>query len=142
VAATASDDTTSRSKGGDIGCAPRGRYDGAFEEAVWNQPVGVVGVPVRSPLGYHIILVTDRRERTFEEMLPALRGAVRDESQATLQAWLRDATRKASVAVDPGIGRWNATSGLVEPPGGPSTMGLVPGSGPTTTTPPTTGAPR
>jgi len=28
VAATASDDSTSRSKGGDIGCAPRGRYDG------------------------------------------------------------------------------------------------------------------
>src|SRR5690606_4333707 len=73
VAASDSDDTATRASGGDIGCAPKGRYEGDFEVALWDQPVGAVGPPVRSPLGYHLVQVTERRERTFEELLPSLR---------------------------------------------------------------------
>jgi hypothetical protein len=137
VAATESDDASSRARGGDIGCAPQGRYDGAFEEAMWNQAVGEAGGPVRSTLGYHVVQVYERRERTFEEMLPSLRAAVRDQGQAALQAWMRDATRRADVAVDRGLGRWDAGTGLIALPEGAATVSLVPDSGP-----PSSGAPR
>jgi hypothetical protein len=127
LAAASSDDPSSRVQGGDLGCAPKGRYEAAFDEAAWSQPVGTIGAPVRSSFGYHLVLVYDRRERSFDELLPTLRQAVRDQGQEALQAWLRDASRKAAVTVDPGVGRWNAETGLVDPPGGTAaTMSLVP----------------
>jgi hypothetical protein len=141
LAAAASDDPSTRGRGGDLGCAPRGRYERAFDDAVWSQPVGVVGAPVRSAFGYHLVVVSERRERTLDELLPSLRAAVRDQGQEALQNWLREASRRAAVTVDPGVGRWNADTGTVEPPGGAGTIGLTPQSGPTGTAPAPAAAP-
>jgi hypothetical protein len=126
LAAAESDDGSSRPRGGDIGCAPKGRYDAAFEDAAWNLPVGEVSPPVRSALGYHLVQVYERRERTYEELLPSLRAAIRDQGQDALQRWLREASRRAVVTVDPGVGRWDAESGQVARPEGAATMDLVP----------------
>ncbi len=114
VASEVSDDIPTRASGGDLGCQPRGRYSAAFDDAVWTQEVGVVGLPVRSEYGYHLILVTDRRTLTFDEMRDDLMAAVEAQSAEALQGWLREATRGATVTVDAGAGTWDAANGLVK----------------------------
>ena len=61
----------SRARGGSLGAFTRGVMVPEFEKAAFSQPVGVVGEPVRTEFGWHIILVTKRepaRERRFEEV--------------------------------------------------------------------------
>jgi parvulin-like peptidyl-prolyl isomerase len=121
-----SDDPATKAQGGDLGCAPRGHYEAAFDAAVWSQPVGQVGDPVKSTYGYHLILVTERRTRSFEEVKDVLRQGVEAQGEQALQEWLATHSRDAAVIVDPGVGRWNATTGVIEPPPGSSTLTLVP----------------
>ena len=73
-----------------------------------------VGAPVRSEYGYHLVLVTDRRTLTFEEMRDDLQAAVEAQSSEALQSWLTEAAQGAKVTVDPGAGTWDASSGLVK----------------------------
>ena len=71
----------SKARGGSLGSFTRGQMVSAFEEAAFSQPVGVVGEPVRTEFGWHLVLVTKRepaRERRFEE--------VRDDLKADLSA--------------------------------------------------------
>jgi foldase protein PrsA len=117
VASEVSDDLASQPAGGDLGCAPQGSYAGAFDDAIWSQEIGVVGPPVRSEYGYHLVLVTERGTLTFEEMRDDLRVAVEAQASEALQSWLVEAARSASVTVDPGAGTWDAASGLVKPTG-------------------------
>ena len=35
----------------------------AFQAAAFSQPIGVVGPPVKSPFGYHIIVVEEKQAR-------------------------------------------------------------------------------
>jgi peptidyl-prolyl cis-trans isomerase D len=56
-----SDDTGSKPNGGDMGYFARGRNIKEFEDAAFAaQPHKLVG-PVKSPIGYHLLEVTDRR---------------------------------------------------------------------------------
>jgi peptidyl-prolyl cis-trans isomerase C len=48
--------------GGDLGYFPRRAYNEQFTAAAFAMPKGKVSEPVESPFGYHLILVTDRRE--------------------------------------------------------------------------------
>jgi len=114
VAAEVSDDGPTKGSGGDLGCAPRDTYSASFDAAIWSQEVGVIGQPVRSEFGYHLILVTDRRTLTFEELRDDLRAAVDAQSSEALQGWINETTRGASVIVDPGAGTWDAENGLVK----------------------------
>lgn len=57
-----SGDPGTKDMGGDLGWAPRGVYQDAFEEFVWSAPLRQVSEePVRTNFGYHIIEVLDRR---------------------------------------------------------------------------------
>jgi hypothetical protein len=114
VAAEVSDDQPTRAAGGDLGCAPQGSYSAGFDDAVWSQEIGVVGQPVRSEFGYHLIVVTERGTLTFEEMRDDLKAAVEAQSAQTLQGWLTEAAKAATVVVDSGAGTWDAATGLVK----------------------------
>ncbi len=126
VAAASSDDTATKDKGGDLGCTPKGQYEQSFDDAVWAQEVGHIGAPVRSTYGYHLILVTDRRTKSFDETKDTLRAAVANQSQQALQDWLTRASRDAVVIVDPAYGTWNPATGVLDPPGGTAKVTLVP----------------
>lgn len=70
VAKARSEDPGSAEKGGDLGFFGKGLMDPKFEAAAFAAILDVVGEPVRSPFGYHLIKVTDIREsgaKPFEE---------------------------------------------------------------------------
>lgn len=52
-------------RGGDIGYFPRGQLMPEFENACADLKIGQVSGPVRTSLGYHIIMLTDRIEPRY-----------------------------------------------------------------------------
>jgi peptidyl-prolyl cis-trans isomerase C len=68
LAKAESDDTGSGAQGGDLGSFARGRMVPEFEKAVFEQPIGQVGEPVRSMFGYHVIQVQERGSQPFESL--------------------------------------------------------------------------
>jgi peptidyl-prolyl cis-trans isomerase D len=70
VAQEASDDTGSAPLGGDLDWVEPGVMVAPFEEALFSMEDGEIRGPVRTPFGFHVILLEETREgetRTFEE---------------------------------------------------------------------------
>jgi hypothetical protein len=131
VATEVSDDPGSASRGGDLGCnPPDSGFVTAFEDAVYAQPVGVVGEPVRTPFGYHLILVRSRGVLPFEEVEDDIARILEQERaggpESALQAWLSEAAASAEVTVDPRWGRWDPEEASVVPPEGATPATLPP----------------
>jgi len=56
-----STDPSSKDKGGELGFFGKGQMVPAFQEAAFSQPLNKVGKAVKSPFGYHIIEVEERK---------------------------------------------------------------------------------
>src|SRR5699024_12005245 len=56
-------------QGGDLGWLSPGETVPAFEHAMDALSIEEVSAPVRSPFGWHLIQVTDRRETDFSDEL-------------------------------------------------------------------------
>jgi parvulin-like peptidyl-prolyl isomerase len=52
----------SKDEGGDLGFFGPGMMDQAFEEAAFKAPVGKVTGPVKTQFGYHLIMVTEKKD--------------------------------------------------------------------------------
>jgi len=61
VAKQYSMDPGSKDAGGELGWFPRGRMVPAFDTYVFTGPIGKVSAPIKSPLGYHIIQIEERK---------------------------------------------------------------------------------
>ena len=59
-----STDPSSKDKGGELGFFAKGQMVPAFQAAAFSQKIGVVGPPVKSPFGYHIIEVEEKKPAT------------------------------------------------------------------------------
>lgn len=81
LAKTFSEDPGSGAQGGDLGFFGRGQMVESFEAAAYALPVGQVSAPVRSPFGFHLILVEETRVQPFEEVLEQVRQQLTQERQ-------------------------------------------------------------
>jgi peptidyl-prolyl cis-trans isomerase D len=57
-----SDDTGSKAKSGDLGFFGHGKMVKEFEDVAFTMKVGEISQPVKSPFGYHIIKLNERKE--------------------------------------------------------------------------------
>jgi parvulin-like peptidyl-prolyl isomerase len=72
LAKAESDDAGSGAKGGALGTFKHGQMVGPFDQAAFSLPVGQVSEPVKTQFGYHIIKITSRTSKTFEEAKPQI----------------------------------------------------------------------
>lgn len=71
LAAQYSIDPGSKTQGGELGTFARGKMVAPFDKAAFSQPIGQVGPPVKSPFGYHIIVVESRTPGTTATLASA-----------------------------------------------------------------------
>jgi parvulin-like peptidyl-prolyl isomerase len=125
LAKTNSDDTGSGAQGGDLGCNDKGSFVGPFDDAAWNQPVGIVGPPVKTIYGYHLILVTARGDLTFDEVKTQIATSLKNDLRSLLDAELARMAGTVSIGVDGRYGRYVSATGTIVAPAGatpPSTL--------------------
>jgi parvulin-like peptidyl-prolyl isomerase len=103
-AAKYSTDPGSKDKGGELGTFRRGQMVPAFDKAAFSQPVGVVGPPVKSPFGYHIIEVQKRTpavKATLANTKDKIADMLRQQQEAPLiQPFLMDLQSKANIQIN------------------------------------------
>lgn len=101
VAKEYSEDPGSAAKGGDLGFFGPGKMDPAFEKAAYELEVNKISEPVKSQFGFHIIKVTEKKEKESydkmkDELEYDLKLAQLDSAkiQETLQKELKEADVK------------------------------------------------
>ncbi len=79
-------------EGGDLGWFTKDRMVPEFADAAFKLDVGQVSDPVKSPFGWHIIEVLDKREKTFpplDQIKPQVTSYVVQKAQSAFVADLR-----------------------------------------------------
>jgi peptidyl-prolyl cis-trans isomerase SurA len=99
-----SKDSVSAERGGDLGYFKKGDLAKPIEDAVENTPVGGIVGPVRSPMGYHIIKVIDKKEASEERPLEAVRDEIREKlyrqkAEKALKNWIEQIKKTAYIEV-------------------------------------------
>jgi parvulin-like peptidyl-prolyl isomerase len=100
IAKTDSDDSGSAAQGGDLGEFRHGMMVPPFEQAAFAQKVGEIGPPVKSPFGYHIIVVTEHNSKSLADAKPDIEKAILPE---IARKAVEDLRSKASVKIDDGF---------------------------------------
>jgi hypothetical protein len=130
VARAESKDTESAARGGELGCdvTRDTQFVPEFLLAVFSQPVGEVGQPVRTQFGFHLIKVESRGVPPFDDEVSAeVRQKLTATGQQKVLEILQEAAKNADIEIDPKYGTFNkeGESPTVVPPQGAPT---VPGS--------------
>lgn len=90
----------SATRGGDLGWLDQGATVPEFEKAMDALPLNKISDPVKSPFGWHLILVTERRvtEGGKDQLRLAARQTLRErKSDEAYEDWLRQLRDKAYV---------------------------------------------
>ncbi|MBU8918025.1 peptidylprolyl isomerase [Bacillus sp. FJAT-29953] len=97
-----SEDTATASKGGDLGWFGTGVMDPDFEKAAYALEKNQISDPIKTSYGFHIIQVTDKKEKkSFEEMKKTLTEQVKQSkvTQDQIVKVLKDEFKKADVSI-------------------------------------------
>lgn len=138
IARTESQDTQSAQKGGELGCdiTQETGFVPEFLLAVFSQPVGEVGSPVKTQFGTHLIKVSARNVQAYDQVKDDARRRLTTAGQEKLLTWLQETVAAAKIEINPKYGTFNkegASPGVV-PPARPSdtpstTVGISPAPG-------------
>ena len=120
VAAAESKDTQSAAKGGDVGCGitKDTGFVPEFLGAVFSQPVGEVGTPVKTQFGYHLIKVNSRNVPPYDQVATQARRKVTEAGQDQVLSVLEAAVQGSKIQVNPKYGSFRKTGnspGVVPP---------------------------
>lgn len=113
LAAANSDDPGSKAKNGDLGFFSRGKMVKEFEEAAFGAAIGKVVGPVKTPFGYHLIKVSEKKaavEPNFEKQkVQVAQKVLADEKIMAQIKVLEEAVSKGDeTALDNGLKAINA----------------------------------
>ena len=104
VAQEKSIDAASSRQGGDLGWFGRGRMVPEFEEVAFSLPPGTVSDPVKSPYGWHVVLVESVKQgepEPFEQVKERIRLMLRNQTvQSRLDAYYAQLKEAARFAID------------------------------------------
>lgn len=104
VAQTASDDTLSGARGGDLGWLPMEAFQGAVKQTMDTLAVGAISAVVPGDGGFHIMKITGIQEPgdyTFEEIKEDLKEmALRSKMEEMYRAWMETLREKFYVEVN------------------------------------------
>jgi len=92
LARSRSTDPSNKDKGGDLDWFPKGVMAPEFEQAAFSQPVGVVGEPVKTQFGWHLITVLDKSETR-----PVTPNLVDQARQTGYDKWLKEQQAASTV---------------------------------------------
>jgi foldase protein PrsA len=123
VATATSKDPGSGTKGGDLGCNPKGVFVAEFDKAAFSLPLNTVSDPVQTQFGFHVLLVKERKPTPFEQARQQLQITLDTQGQNAFRKFLDGTARKAKVTVDRRYGTFQKPQGQapsVIPPEVPS----------------------
>jgi foldase protein PrsA len=109
-----SQDPNTSAEGGDLGQIGNGdgKFEAAFEKAVFTGRTGSVIGPIRTGNGIEIVKVIERRTTTFaqarEELRRTVIGQTRDQK---LAAYVDDLAKQLKITVNPRFGAWDGRTG-------------------------------
>lgn len=94
-----SEDPGSKEKGGDLGWFSKGKMVPQFETAVFSAKLGEVSAPIKSPFGYHLILVTGTGDASTGADREELKNMLITQGTDTraVQAWIMGIKDKAKI---------------------------------------------
>ncbi|MEA3369567.1 MAG: peptidyl-prolyl cis-trans isomerase [Candidatus Ratteibacteria bacterium] len=95
------------SRGGDIGYFGRAEMLPEFEEAAFSLKKGQISKVIKSPFGYHILKLTDRKnkqQKSFAEAKEEIEAIVRQKKQReSLDKWFKDLKGQAKIKINEDI---------------------------------------
>jgi foldase protein PrsA len=98
-------DEKTRQQGGDLGWIERGKMSPEFDAAAFSLEMGVINMPVKTSMGYHLILVEDKEpasEQTLEDHRPRVIRLLQEEEWAfQREEWWDEISEKSSVWITP-----------------------------------------
>ena len=98
-----STDPASKDKGGDLGCFGHNQMVKPFDQAAFSLPVGKISDPVKSPFGYHIIKVNQKKpaqKATLASSSDQIRTVLTQQAQQQqIPAFLQSLHAKANITV-------------------------------------------
>lgn len=98
-----STDPSSKDKGGDLGYFGRGQMVPQFQDAAFGAKVGTITAPVKSPFGYHIIQVLDKKpaqKATFAAVKDQIRQQLVQQQEAqAVPAFLQQLRATAKIDI-------------------------------------------
>ncbi|HTX02155.1 MAG TPA: peptidylprolyl isomerase [Candidatus Acidoferrales bacterium] len=96
-------DPASKDKGGELGFFGHGQMVQPFDQAAFSLPIGKISEPVKSPFGYHIIQVEERKpavKATLAGSEAQIRQTLMQQAeQQQIQPFLQELRSKATISV-------------------------------------------
>jgi parvulin-like peptidyl-prolyl isomerase len=104
-----SEDTASAASGGDLGYFTQGQMITEFENAAFNNPIGLIAKPVQTSYGWHVIEVLDQQMETPEAARQrAFNAWLTQEASNPVAVTRYDAWWKSHVPTDPAFNTQSA----------------------------------